>query len=239
MSKEEIFWTEFETFDHCPLWWAWSYYTPKEEKSYTLVKDTQHLARGNATQGLVDRWVTEGWWKLPDSAERSLWEDYLPKSVDLALEEGRRTGDPKIQKMDLWLEVRNNLGRILPKLKELFRTLGGDDFSGVTVQSQVKLAGRHKSGIILSAIADTVINWGTRVILIEGKSTRSPHKSTNYQLRWQLDCANLQGLNTFRSHYYAFYHTGQLWEVKKDDPEQSLWEALREKCIARILDVLS
>jgi hypothetical protein len=236
MENNTVSWEEFETHYNCPLWWNWSHLDIVEERNYTFVKDIQHVVRGKATQTTVDRWVREEWWKLPDDDALKLWEEYLPISVEQALEEGKGTGESKATKLDLWLEIRNNLTRMFPALKSLLVRMGGEALTGIKVNAQETFTGKHPLGINISATSDLVIRWGSRLVIIEGRSTHTPRKATNHQIRWQIDCAKMQGLKLLDSHYYAFYHTGQLWEVKITDPENDIWERVRDNHLQGILE---
>lgn len=227
-----ISWTRFEIFERCPLWHSWSFIAPDiKEPSFSFQKDVQHLARGNATQAIVDQWARDAWYQKTNPELMGLLDQNLDQAVEKALSDLRLIGESKASAWEIKMEILPNLQLVLPELNLFYKNLG----SLSSIEVQLEQSYRFSPDLELMAVLDMVVtnSYGQGVIL-EGKATRKPKNTKEDQLRWQIDILGASR-EISDSHYYVFYATGQFWVVSRASSIHQGWKLHKEVALARLL----
>jgi hypothetical protein len=244
-TMRRISWTQFETFTRCPLWHSWSY--PEHGRTYQASgrerpklrqqQDTQYLAKGNATQGIIDRWANEHWYELDEKKQQALLEDKLPFEIEEAIQRAEKDGPVCTSALEMELEIRPDLRRVLPILTEFKNRIHPGKITDDLLRPRSQVT--HECSWaehILYAKLDLVLYTPEGVpTIIEGKSTKKPSKVQPDQLRWQIEIVR-QKLELPIEHYFLFYSTAQFWPVSHKDDGHTSWIDYRNEVLRKITE---
>jgi hypothetical protein len=225
-------WSAFEVYKRCPLW-SLNENSGKSESVGT--KDTQHLVRGTVIQNLVDKWFLEAAWQKENFRELTQFTTrYAYAEAIRVIEEFQRKGRSKLTSVQIAEEAKAVIENSLPGF---IRHVLQKNVVSVTVQQPlsgiIQLNSKAEPEICLTAVADLVVTYSDHKVLYEGKATRKPEYTKEDQVRWQHDL--LKDPLT-RSHFYVFYHTTNIKEVKvQDSPQQLEWEIEKKVLLERLV----
>jgi hypothetical protein len=233
-----VTWTQFEAFIRCPLWYSWTYQTdklginPRTGQETPWTKDTSHLARGNATQSIVDQWALDQWYKKSIKEQLKLVNENLDNAVYHALQQAMLDGIPKTHFLQLRAEIYPNLCNSIPVLNDLLYKL--DPQVKKPPVAQLETFYDVPQGRLYSRIDLVLYHKSGEAVILEGKATRKPSEYTQNQLRWEIETyRNSQG-EIAREHYYLFYTTAKLWPIRFENPIHSNWLDWRNEQLLKL-----
>ena len=211
-----ISWDHYEKYVRCPQLFSWEFLVNKiPQAGY---KDTQHIIRGNASQLLVDKWISEDLWRstTTESQDVQFIDNNTHRCVIESWMRDSNKGTAKIQPLSITAEITPNLYKIFPTLRKSFYSHSSKP---IIVKTQVNISSKKEDlGFELHSRSDILVYLEDgSIVIYEGKATRKPKYTKDDQVRWQAQILRESldyGLYPALNHYFFFFHTNELKQVE-------------------------
>jgi hypothetical protein len=206
---------------------------------------------------MIDKWAKEKHWKedWSETQLKNFVDNYTHRTVIETWVEDSQRGQAKVSPLTITAEVKENLLKTLPVLKQhILSMCGGRLPNEVIPQYEAEVAFPVADTSLYARLDLVVETPDDRFIVYEGKATRKPQMTKDPQVRWQAQIlfesslklraeAGAKGCSLLPTdkHYFFFFHTAEVTEVpvfnfgddgyqeKASDYSKEQWEWLHER----------